>query len=164
MELHLGSHHWEARMPDWPAAALSGFMAGAILMVLELLWSATGGQNPWIICHKIAGIVLGSDVARSSEFSMGVVLLALATHYVLGIVFACILAVILSTAHLEDSLGMDLSIGAVFGMVLYVFSFYVMTRTYPWFVEMRGLETFIGHVLFGMAASSIYWWWRSNRR
>lgn len=164
MELHLGSHHWDARMPDWSAAALSGFIAGASLMILELLWSATGGQNPWIISHKIAGIVLGPDVAKSSDFSIGVVALALAIHYVLGIVFACILAVILSTSRLEDSLGMELSIGAVFGMALYVFSFYVMTRAYPWFVDMRGLETFIGHVLFGMMASFIYWRWKLNRQ
>jgi len=157
MELHLGSHHWEARMPDWPAAAVSGFVAGATLMVLELLWAATGGQNPWIVSHKIAGIILGSDVAQSADFSIGVVALALAIHYVLGIVFGCILAVIISTSHFEDSLGMVLTIGALFGMVLYVFSFYMMTRAYPWFVDMRGLETFIGHVIFGMVAGFIYW-------
>jgi len=157
MELHVGSHHWEARMPDWPVAAVSGFVAGATLMVLELLWSATGGQNPWIVSHKIAGIVLGPDVAQSSEFSIGVVALALAIHYVLGIVFGCILAAIISTSHLDDSPGMVLTIGALFGMALYVFSFYVMTRAFPWFVDMRGLETFLGHVLFGMIAGFTYW-------
>jgi hypothetical protein len=37
MELHLGSHHREARTPDWPVAAATGFVGGATLMVLELL-------------------------------------------------------------------------------------------------------------------------------
>ena len=157
MELHLGSHHWEARMPDWPAAAVSGFIAGALLMMLELLWSVTGGENPWIVTHKIAGIVLGYDVAHAVDLSVGIIALALVIHYVLGIVFACILAFIISALHVEDSPGMALTLGALFGMVLYFFSFYVMTRAYPWFVDMRGLETFIGHVIFGMVAGLTYW-------
>jgi hypothetical protein len=157
MELHLGSRHWEARMPDWPAAAVAGFIGGATLMVLELLWSITGGENPWIITHKIAGITLGSQAVASSDFSVGIVALALATHYVLGMLFGCLLAVILSAARLDDSPGMALAIGAAFGVLLYVFSFYVMSRAYPWFVDMRTLETFIGHLIFGMVTGFTYW-------
>src|SRR6202008_2660838 len=40
MELRLRLHHWEGRSPDLLAAAVAGFAAGAVLMVLELLWSA----------------------------------------------------------------------------------------------------------------------------
>src|SRR6478609_12069025 len=125
MELHLGSHHWEARTPDWPVAAVAGFVGGAALMVLELLWSVTGGTNPWIIAHKIAGIFLGADTAQSSDFSTSVIAVALGTHYVLGIVFGCVLAAILAGLHVEDRMGMALTVGAVFGAFLYLFSFFV---------------------------------------
>lgn len=156
MELHVGSHHWEARRPDWTVAAVAGFVGGATLMVLELLWSVTGGTNPWIVANKIAGIFLGSGVAQSTEFSISVIAVALLTHYVLGIVFGCILAAILAVLHLEDSLGMALATGAAFGTLLYLFSFYLMTSFYPWFAEARNLETFIGHLIFGMVVGFTY--------
>lgn len=157
MELHLGKRHWEAHTPDWPAALIAGFLAGALLMVLEFLWAVTGGNEPWSIAHKVAGITLGHDVATTSGFSTGVIATALLTHYVLGMLFGCILAAILSAFRMDDSPGMAFAVGAAFGMVLYLFNFYVMAKAYPWFVDMRTLETFIGHVIFGMMAGFAYW-------
>ena len=40
MELHMQSHHYVRRQPDWTAAAVSGLAAGALLLVLELFWSS----------------------------------------------------------------------------------------------------------------------------
>lgn len=157
MELHLGNRHWEAHTPDWPAALAAGFLAGALLMILEFLWAVTGGNDPWLVAHKVAGITLGQNVATASDFSVQVIALALITHYVLGMLFGCILAIILSAFRLEESPGMAFGIGAAFGIVLYIFNFYVMAKAYPWFSEMRTLETFIGHVIFGMMAGFAYW-------
>lgn len=157
MELHLGNRHWEAHAPDWPAALIAGFLAGALLMILELLWAVSGGNDPWLVAHKVAGITLGQNVATTSEFSIRVIATALITHYLLGMLFGCILAAILSAFRLDDSPGMAFGIGAAFGIVIYIFNFYVMAKAYPWFVEMRTLETFIGHVIFGMTAGFAYW-------
>jgi hypothetical protein len=158
MELHTGSHHWAYRTPDWPAAAVSGFVAGAVLMVLELLWTALGqGVSPWPTTHKIAAILMGTDALQSTGFSVSVVALALVIHYVLGIVFGMILCAVIVPFHLEDSIGMALFVGALFGLVLYLFNFYVMTRFLPWFVDMRGVATFMAHVMFGMTAAAMYW-------
>lgn len=162
MELHLGNRHWEAHTPDWPAALIAGFLAGALLMILEFLWAVTGGNDPWLVAHKVAGITLGHNVVTTSDFSVGVIALALITHYVLGMLFGCILAIVLSAFRLEQSPGMAFGIGAAFGIVLYIFNFYVMAKAYPWFAEMRTLETFIGHVIFGMTAGFAYW--RMQRR
>lgn len=144
-------------MPDWPAALVAGFLAGALLMILEMLWAMTGGGDPWAVAHKVAGIALGADAATGSEFSVSIVAIALATHYVLGMLFGCILAIILSALRLDDSPGMAFTVGGAFGIMLYVFNFYVMAKAYPWFIEMRTLETFIGHVIFGMMAGFVYW-------
>ncbi len=38
----------------------------------------------------------------------------------------------------DSSVGMSMLAGAVFGLVVYLFNFYVMTRVFPWFVDARG--------------------------
>lgn len=158
MELHLHSHHWEARSPDWMVAAISGFVAGAVLMALELLWTANVmGMTPWTVSHMVAAIVLGPDAMASSEFSLRIVTVALVTHYVLGIVFGMILAAISAPFRLDSSVGMALFTGAVFGLLLYLFNFYGMTRMYPWFAELRGWPTGVVHLVFGMVAAFLYW-------
>jgi ribose/xylose/arabinose/galactoside ABC-type transport system permease subunit len=158
MELHMHSHHWEHRLPDWPAAAIAGFGAGAILMVLELLWSTlAAGGNPWETSHMVAAIVMGPDVLQSATFSVGVVGVALVVHYVLGMVFGLILGAIIAPFHFDSSIGMLMMVGAVFGLVLYMFDFYGMVHFFSWFAEMRSWATFAAHVIFGMATALIYW-------
>lgn len=157
MELHIHSHHLEARAPDWAAAAVSGFAAGAVLMVLELLWSSiVTGVNPWITSHKIAAIVMGPDALQSSSFSVGVVALALATHYALGVVFGVALCAIIAPFHFDSSVGMGLLVGAVFGLAIYLLNFYGMVRWFPWFADLRGWTTFAAHLIFGMTAALMY--------
>ena len=157
MELHLANRHWEWHAPDWPAALAAGFLAGALLMIMELLWAVTGGGDPWVVAHKVAGISLGHDVAARADFSISVMAIALITHYVLGMLFACVLAAILATFRLDHSPGLAFGMGAAFGTVLYVVNFYLLAKAYPWFAELRTLETFIAHVIFGMLAAAIYW-------
>ena len=63
--------------PDWPAAAVAGLAAGAILMVLDLFWStAVMGTGPWITSRRIAAIFMGADTLKASDFSVGTVALA----------------------------------------------------------------------------------------
>lgn len=163
MDLHLGNRHWEMHAPHWSAALVAGFLAGALLMILELLWAISGGNDPWLVAHKVAGITLGQSIVNTAEFSIGIIATALMTHYVLGMLYGGVLAAILSGLGLDESPGMAFGIGAAFGIVLYVFNFYVMTNAYPWFVEMRTLATFIGHVIFGMMLGILYWRMRRHQ-
>jgi hypothetical protein len=158
MELHMHSHRWEQRMPDWTVAAVSGFAAGAVLMVLELLWSTIiQGTSPWVTSHMIAAIVLGRDTLQSTDFSLEVVSVALVTHYVLGIGLGLVLAAIIVPFRFDSSIGMVLLTGAVFGVLVYLFNFYGMVRFFSWFTEMRGWTTMLAHVIFGMVAAAMYW-------
>jgi hypothetical protein len=157
MELSLHAHRWHARQPDWAAAAVAGFGAGGILMVLELLWTAARpGADPWLASHMVAAMVLGWGALQTSGYSLDVLVAALAVHYVLGIAFGILLAAIIASFRFDTSTGMVLLAGAVFGLLLYAFNFYVMASAFSWFTELRGLPTLIGHVLFGMAAGYIY--------
>lgn len=157
MELHLHSHHLEHRSPDWVAAAASGFVAGAILMVLELFWPAiVQDSNPWVISHKIAAIVLGDEVLGSAAFSVGIVGTALIIHYVLGIAFGLVLAAIIAPFRFDSSIGMALLVGAVFGLILYLVNFYALTAVFPWFADMRGWTSLIANLIFGMVVAVMY--------
>jgi hypothetical protein len=157
MEMQMQSHAWHARRPDWAAAVTAGLVGGALLMVLDLLWSL-GEASPWRTSHLIAGIVTGEDALQSSAFSLGVVLLALAVHYVLGIVFGLVLATLIAGFHYEANPGVLEVIGLVFGAGLYLLNFHVMANFFPWMAELRGWAAFIAHLLFGLAVALTYAW------
>ena len=157
MELHTYTRHWTHRVPDWPAAAVAGLAAGAVLMVLELLWSVFFvGTEPWRITHMVAAIVMGPDALQVSDFSVRLMATALATHYVLGIIFGLVLAALIATFHLDSSPGKALLSGAVFALALYLLNFYGMVAVFPWFADMRGWTTVAAHLIFGMTVAIIY--------
>ena len=127
-------------------------------MVLELLWSAlVVGTSPWVTSHMIAALVMGPNALQGAGFSVGIVAVALATHYLLGVVFALLLAILMAPFHLDSSAAMALLAGAAFGLLLYAFNFYGLVRFFPWFGELRGTATLVAHLIFGMAAALIYW-------
>lgn len=158
MELHMHSHRWELHSPDWTVAVVSGFAAGAVLMVLELVWSTIiMGASPWATSHMVAALTMGQDALQSTDFNLLIVAAALITHYVVGIVFALILSFLIVSFHFDTSVGMALLTGAVFGVVMYLFNFYGMVQFFPWFAEMRSLATVVAHVIFGSAVAIMYW-------
>lgn len=158
MELHMHTHRWVQRSPDWTVATVAGFAAGAVLMVLELLWSTIiMGSSPWETSHMIAAIVMGQDALQSTDFNLMIVAVALITHYVLGIAFALVLSAMIVSFRFDSSIGMVLLSGAVFGVVMYLFNFYGMVRFFSWFAEMRGWATVVAHVIFGMLVAAMYW-------
>jgi hypothetical protein len=160
MELPRRSLHWERRAPNWVVAAVSGLAAGAVLMVLDLVWSSNvdpGG--PWRTSHMIAPIFLGAEVVQSTgfSFSISVVAIALAVHYALGIAFGLVLAAIMAPLHLDATLGRALVTGAVFGLILYFVNFFGVVLWFPWLAELRGWATVAAHLVFGMVAAVLYW-------
>ncbi|MFZ2648504.1 MAG: hypothetical protein WA210_00225 [Burkholderiaceae bacterium] len=153
-------HHWEHREPDWGAAVVSGFAAGAVLMVLELAWAALIGSNgPWRISQLVAALTLGAGPLQGSPFTFdaGVVAMALATHYLLGVAFGMVLGYVLAGFHYDTSIAAMLLIGAIFGLLLYLIDFHALTHVFPWFTELRGWTTLAAHLVFGTSAAVLYW-------
>lgn len=157
MELHLESHAWHKRRPDWAAAAAAGLVGGAVLMVMDLLWSI-GSGSPWRTSHLVAAMVLGDDTLRSSAFSIGVVAVALAVHYLLGILFGLALAIVITGFDYESSPGMLEFIGMMVGAGLYLLNFHGLTTFFPWMAELRGWAAFIAHLVFGLTVAMAYPW------
>jgi hypothetical protein len=160
MDTLLDSRSWHWRTPDWTAAAVSGFAAGAVLMVLDLLWSSVfSPDGPWRTSHMIAPIFTGADTARpgSYAFSVSVVSIALAIHYALGIVFGLVMAAVMVQFGLEATPLRALLAGAVLGSLLYLINFDGLVLFFPWLATMRGWDTYAAHVVFGVVAALLYW-------
>jgi hypothetical protein len=160
MELPLPTLHWERRAPNWIVAAVSGFAAGAVLMVLDLIWSSlvdTGG--PWRTSHMIAPIFFGTDITQQTtfHFSGQVVAVSLIVHYALGTVFGLILAAVMAPLHLDATALRALVTGALFGLILYFLNFFGLVQWFPWLAELRGWPTIGAHLVFGMVAALLYW-------
>jgi hypothetical protein len=157
MELHMHSHHFVRRLPDWRAALTGGCVAGAVFLVIELFAMAVAGQSLWGPLRTTAAIVMGRGaLAQPATFSSGIMLMALVTHFVLSILFAVILAVIVAPFSLDSSVEMASLVGAAFGVLLYVVNYYGMTQLFPWFADARSGVNFLNHILFGLVAAETY--------
>ena len=159
MDYSLHLNRWHYRQPDWLAAVVAGLAGGAVMMVLELLWTAaTNETGPWRASQLIAAMVLGPGVLQASAatFQAGVVGTALVTHYALGIGFGVLLGIVATGFGIDRQVPAMLVFGALFGALLYVFDFYGMVRFFPWFIEIRGWAMAIGNVVFGMVAALLY--------
>jgi hypothetical protein len=156
MELHMHSHRWVARQADWTAAAIAGFGAGGILMLMEVAWAAIRGGDAFLTTRMVAAMVMGWEVLQTPGYSLGILIAALAVHYVLGITFALMLAGLIAPFHLDSSHAMVVVTGMAFGVLLYVLNFYGMSGAFSWFSEIRGWPTLIGHMVFGGAAALFY--------
>lgn len=143
---------------DWKAALWAGLIGGAVFMMLEMLMVAVFlGKSPWGPPHMIAAIALGKGVlpmpgGPPPTFDGGVLLAAMAVHFILSIIFAFILAWVLK----GRPYGTSLLIGVVFGLVLYLVDFYLLTGIFPWFAMARNWVTIFSHLAFGLVTAMTY--------
>jgi hypothetical protein len=148
------------RQPDWPAACVAGLVAGAVAMIIDLLWTTLmQAGNPWHTSHLVAAMLLGPDLLQgpTQAFHANVVAVALLIHYGLGIVFGCMVAFLVSGLRQESSLPMLEVVGGLFGIALYFVNFYVMASVFPWVAELRSGAYLVEHMVFGMVAAAAYW-------
>jgi hypothetical protein len=154
MELHMRSHHFTHRRPDWRAA----IMAGVVFLVLELvLATLIPGGSPWASPRMIASTLLGRSVLHApGTFEASIMVAALVLHFVLAIVFALILSLIMAPFRFDSSTAMASLVGAVFGLAMYLLNFYGMTRLFPWFAEARNWISVVSHLVFGVVVADTY--------
>lgn len=134
---------------DMKAAIWAGIIAGVVFMMLEMVLVATvGGGSPWGPPRMIAAIGMGKDVLPPpATFDLGVMMVAMAIHFVLAILLGIILGLIISRWKL--GLMASIGVGAVFGLVVYLVNFYGSTALFPWFAMARTPITLMTHVIFG---------------
>lgn len=148
--------HGVPKQLDWKAGLLAGLIAGLVFLVAEMLmvWLIQG-ESPWGPPRMIAAMVLGRDVLPPpATFDLGIVLAALAVHFILAIIYGFIVGWLLHWSH---DLGSALLIGAVFGVAIYLINFYLIApAAFPWFATARNWISVVSHTLFGVAAAGAY--------
>ena len=134
---------------DIKAAIWAGIIAGVVFMMLEMVLVATvGGGSPWGPPRMIAAIGMGKDVLPPpATFDLGVMIVAMAIHFVLAILLGMILGLIVSRWKL--GLMASIGVGAIFGLAVYLVNFYGFTALFPWFAMARTPITLLTHVMFG---------------
>ena len=136
------------------AAVYSGIVAGAIFIVSQTVMAAVFvGQSPWVHPRLIAGIIMGdAALVPLTTFSLPVILLGLAVHFSLAVVYSFALIWMASLRSFRF-LTVD---GAIFGFILYYINYYGLTVVFPWFALSRNWPNVLNHVLFGMIAAFTY--------
>ena len=144
------------RKLDRKAAIWAGIVAGAIFMMLEMaLVNLVQGDSPWAPPRMIAAIGMGKGVLPPpATFDAGIMVVAMAIHFVLAIV----LAIVLGWGISRFGLGVVASIvgGAAFGLAVYFVNFYGFTALFPWFAMARGPIGIFVHAVFGAVAGGTY--------
>lgn len=138
------------------AAITAGIVAGIVFMLLEMaLVMLVQGQSPWGPPRMMGAIVMGKDVLPPpASFDATIMAVGTMVHMVLSIVLAFILGWIIS--HWRMSLMTAIIAGIVFGLIVYLVDFYIMTAMFPWFAMARGPINIFAHAVFGLVAGWVY--------
>ena len=141
---------------DIKAALWAGIIAGAVFMMLEMVLVGTiGGDSPWAPPRMIAAMVLGDSVLPPpASFDLGIMAMGMMIHFVLSIILAVVFGWAISHWHL--SLLATIGVGLVFGLIVYVVNFYLMTAVFPWFAMARNGISIFAHAMFGLVLGWAY--------
>lgn len=135
-------------------AVWAGIISGLIFMMLEMILVPMFlGGSPWGPPRMIAAIILGKEVLPPpANFDFGVVMGAVMLHLVLSVIYAMVLSLIVN----RMSFWVAILVGAVFGYMLYLVNFYLMTGIFPWFANARNWVSVFSHISFGIGAAWAY--------
>jgi hypothetical protein len=146
------AHRLTARSPREPvdagAAVGASLAAGSVFLTLLVAFSVGLYDEPvWKIPQMIAATV-GSAPARLFEPTLA--LLGVGLHFALALLYG------LAFAGLTTDLRRTASLGIAFGVALYFVNLHGFTHLFPWFAELRTLDTLAAHVFFGLLLANLY--------
>lgn len=149
----------ELRFTRLTTAVAAGFVAGTVATVAQLvLWWLAGqpvAENLFRDARLTAALVMGSSVLPPPATARwDILLVATAVHFVLSIAYAVIPACV--CPRLRS--GPALVAGALYGLLIYAFNLYGMTRWFPWFVAARDGVTLAAHLVFGATLAGVCHW------
>ncbi|MBA3487892.1 MAG: hypothetical protein H0T88_12015 [Lysobacter sp.] len=136
------------------AALWASIVAGAVFMMLEMIMVPVFmGGSPWGPPRMIAAIGMGEGVLPPpATFDAGIMMVAMLIHFGLSVILAFLFAFIAR----GRAVGMATMIGAAFGLVVYLITFYGMTAVFPWFAMGRGWIGIFAHVMYGAVLGFVY--------
>ena len=133
-----------------PLAALKAGLAGgaAALVLLQFFGVVVYDESPWKLLRMIAAMARGpAALEPDDEFDAALV----ATGLSLFFAFSMLYALALSPFAAEWPRRLAPALGVACGAALYYVNFYGFTELFPWFASLRTIDTFLVHVIFGLA-------------
>jgi ABC-type transport system involved in cytochrome c biogenesis permease subunit len=109
-------------------------------------------ESPWKLPRMIAALLSGPGVLADEDVFGTPVMLGFAVHYTLSLLYALALAGVLAGLRREHAP----IAGLLFGVALYSLNLHGFTQLFPWFAEMRTVDTFVAHAIFGVVAAGAY--------
>lgn len=145
------------RASSQKAAIWAGLIAGLVFMMLEMILVAmVNGESPWGPPRMIAAIVMGKGVLPPpATFDLVIMMVAMMVHFAMSVMLGLVFGWLVSRASV--TLVKALLFGVVFGLMVYVIGFYLMTPVFPWFAMARGGISIFAHVMFGLVLGWAYW-------
>ena len=139
--------------PGVAAALGAGVVAGAVALLLwQWIAMLAYDESPWKLPRMMAALVAGPGVLEDEDSFGAPVALGFAVHFTLSLLYALALAGVLAGLRREHAP----IVGLLFGLALYVANLHAFTPLFPWFAEMRTLDTFVVHAIFGVFAAGAY--------
>lgn len=135
----------------WRAIPLAGLVGGTVYLLLFLVLSPLLlGIDDSVILYYFASLVMGTDVLV--EQTAWVLIIGIAVHYTLSVLFAFVIAIVVH----RWGLLVGIVGGAILGASLYGINLYTMTLAFPWFYAINGTLLLIAHVLYGAVVGGVY--------
>ena len=136
------------------AALAAGLLGGAVLLgMLVGFATVVYGEEPWKLLRMIAATVQGPQaLASPDDFDARLVLMGALLHFLFATLYALALAGLVA----ESPRRLAPWLGLAFGVALYFANLHGFTRLFPWFAEMRTVDTFVAHAFFGLLVAQSY--------
>ena len=152
--LHLRLPHADApAAPRAGASLAAGVVAGTVTIALMQWVSIVAyDESPWKLPRMMAALVAGPGVLVDEDIPGAAVALGYAVHYTLSLLYALALGGVLGGLRREH----PPIVGFLAGVALYAVNLHGFTAVFPWFAEMRTLDTLIAHAVFGVVAAGAY--------
>ncbi|MDZ4307711.1 hypothetical protein [Allopontixanthobacter sp.] len=137
-------------------AIWAGIIAGIVFVMMEMaLIAAIGNGMVWGPPRMMAAIVMGKGVLPPpATFDFAIVMVGMMVHFVLSVILGIVLGWIIAKWRL--GMAMAIIVGLVFGLLVYLVNFYVLTGVFPWFANARNMITLVSHLVFGGVLGAVY--------
>ena len=139
---------------DVGAAITAGLFSGAVLLGLLIgFGDVVYGEAPWKLLRMIAATVQGPQaLAYPEEFDARLVLTGGVLHFLFSVLYALALTGVVAEARRAFAAWL----GLAFGVALYFANLHGFTLLFPWFAELRTVDTFLAHAFFGLLLAQAY--------
>ncbi len=135
----------------WKAVPVAGVVAGTAFLLINMIFNPIlYGIDAFFILDYFASLLLGSDVLVESNATT--LLVGIAVHYALSIVFALIISIVIH----RWGLIVGIIGGAILGLAIYGINFYTMTVFFEWMFAINNTLIIVSHVVFGAVAGGVY--------